>query len=340
AVTHTLTITATGQLPDEVQLVATGLSVLGSQQPAGGGTPIVASQGVFTLTLPPLSGDILTPLVAQDLNAPAAPTNLIATPGLNQVSLTWNAPVSALKYDVYRSYVMGGGYQWITATATTAFTDTSVTNGTFYYYVVNATDAAGNQGADSAEAFAVPSVPVTSAILQSPKTFTHTIGVTPTVPIYGRVGAIGITDFNGNQNQIVAQVGYGIGASATWTTWTPMTFTARVGNEYDYQASARPEITGTFDVLVRFSTNSGLTWTYGDQNGPGTATPGVMDVVSGSDVTPPAAPTLSVTNSAAAFVALQWTAVGDAAEYWLYRHGPGGSFGAPQVKFTAASTVY
>ena len=119
-----------------------------------------------------------------------------------------------------------------------------------------------------------------------------------------------------------------------------MTFTARVGNEYDYQASVRPEITGTFDVLVRFSTNSGLTWTYGDQNGLGTATPGVMDVVSGPDVTPPAAPTLSVTNSAAAFVALQWTTVGDAAEYGLYRYGPSGSFGVPQVKLTAASTVY
>ncbi len=235
---------------------------------------------------------------------------------------------------------MGGGYQWITSTSTTIFTDTSVTNGTFYYYVVNASDAVGNQGADSVEAFAVPSVPVTSAVLQSPKTFTHTLGVTSTVPLYGRVGAIGITDFNGNQNQIVAQVGYGTGASATWTTWTPMTYTARVANEYDYQASVRPEITGTFDVLVRFSTNSGLTWTYGDQNGLGTATPGVMDVVADSDVTPPTAPTLSVINSAAAFVALQWTAVGDTAEYWLYRHGPGGSFGVPQVKLAAATTVY
>nr|MBP7687347.1 hypothetical protein [Thermoflexales bacterium] len=329
-VTHTVSITATGDLPDAVQMQHT-LSI---------DPPVTAVNGVFSIVLPPLSGEVLHPVTGQDLIAPAAPTDLTATSGLNQVGLTWTAPVSALKYDVYRSYVMGGGYQWITSTSTTIFTDTSVTNGTFYYYVVNASDAVGNQGADSVEAFAVPSVPVTSAVLQSPKTFTHTLGVTSTMPLYGRVGAIGITDFNGNQNQIVAQVGYGTGASATWTTWTPMTYTARVANEYDYQASVRPEITGTFDVLVRFSTNSGLTWTYGDQNGLGTATPGIMDVVSGADVTPPAAPTLSVINSAAAFVALQWTAVGDTAEYWLYRHGPGGSFSVPQVKLTAASTVY
>jgi glycosidase/fibronectin type 3 domain-containing protein len=339
SVTHTLMITATGDLPDAVSLYRSGLSNLAAPL-GGGGTPIVAANGVFSITLPPLSGEVLLPAPGQDLTPPAAPTSLTATPGLNLVGLTWICPTQAIKFDVYRSYVIGGGYQWITTTNTTVFTDTSAVNGTFYYYVVKATDAAGNQGANSNEAFAVPSVPVTSAILQSPKVFTHTIGITPTVPIYGRVGAIGVTDASGNQNQIVAQVGYGTGSSATWTTWTPMTFTARVGNEYDYQASVRPEITGTFDVLVRFSTNSALTWTYGDQNGIGTATPGVLYVVAGSDVTPPAAPTLSVIGSAAAFVALQWTSIGDAAEYWLYRHGPGGSFGAPQVRLTAPSTIY
>ena len=329
-VTHTVTVTATGDLPNSVQLQHT-LSI---------DPPVTAVNGVFSIVLPPLSGEVLLPVTGQDLIAPAAPTNLTATPGLNQVSLTWSSPLTAQKFDVYRSYVMGGGYQWITSTSTAAFTDTSVINGTFYYYVVNATDAVGNRSADSSEAFAVPSVAITSAVLQSPKTFTHTLGITPTVAIVGRVGASGITDANGNQDQIVAQVGFGTGAPGAWGTWTPMTYAARVGDEYDYQASLRPEITGTFDVLVRFSTNSGLAWTYGDQTGLGMATPGVMEVIADADVTPPDAPTLSVTDSAAAFVALDWTPVGDAAEYWLYRHGPGGSFGTPLVKLGTPTTTY
>lgn len=338
-VTKTLTITVTGQLPDAVQLLPA--YAVSGHAPLGGGGPIVtATNGVFTYTLPPLSAEVLVPVDGQDLIAPSAPLSLTAQAGNAQVALNWNSVVDAARYDVYRSYVIGGGYRWITTTTSTAITDTTVTNGQRYYYVVNATDAAGNKGGYSNEAAATPSVQISYAILESPKTLTHTIGITPTVAIYGRVGVPGVTDVDGNQSQVMAQVGFGTGAPAAWTTWTPMAFNARFGSQYEYQASLRPEITGTFDLLVRFSTNGGLDWTYGDQNGLGTANPGVLNVIAAADITPPDAPTLSLAGSAASYVALQWTTVSDAAEYWLYRHGPGGSFDLPLVKLSAPTTAF
>ena len=49
------------------------------------------------------------------------------------------------------------------------------------------------------------------------------------------------------------------------------------GNNYEYMGTLRPSLAGVYDYLVRFSTDGGLTWTYGDQDGyiPGpAATPG------------------------------------------------------------------
>ena len=87
---------------------------------------------------------------------PAAPTGLTATAGNGQVSLTWNASAGATSYNVKRSTASGGPYTTISSPTTTSYSDTSVTNGTPYYYVVSAVNSAG-ESANSTQASATPS---------------------------------------------------------------------------------------------------------------------------------------------------------------------------------------
>jgi hypothetical protein len=102
---------------------------------------------------------------------PAPPTNLTATAGDTEVSLAWSASSGATSYHVKRSTTSGGPYTQIAAPTSSAYVDTSVTNGTTYYYVVSAVNSAG-ESANSAQVSALPSKP-------PPTTFGTWINVTP-----------------------------------------------------------------------------------------------------------------------------------------------------------------
>ena len=93
---------------------------------------------------------------------PATPSGLTATAGNQQVGLTWSAVTTASSYHVKRGTVSGGPYSTIASPTTTSYTDTSLTNGTAYYYVVSAVNANG-ESANSSEKSATPTIPVTGA---------------------------------------------------------------------------------------------------------------------------------------------------------------------------------
>jgi hypothetical protein len=93
---------------------------------------------------------------------PAAPTGLSANPGNTQATLTWSATSGATSYHVKRSTTSGGPYTQVGAPTSTSYNDTSLTNGTTYYYVVSALNSSGESG-NSAQASAVPAAPSTTA---------------------------------------------------------------------------------------------------------------------------------------------------------------------------------
>lgn len=91
---------------------------------------------------------------------PSAPSGLNASAGNAQVALTWNASSGATSYNLKRSTTSGGPYTTLAANLTaTSYNDTSTVNGTTYYYVVSAVNAAG-ESANSAQVSATPQATV------------------------------------------------------------------------------------------------------------------------------------------------------------------------------------
>jgi hypothetical protein len=130
-------------------------------------TGVVSAEGTVSWTLSPDTTDAgkgLVPLVGFQLLvtgediAPAAPTNLVATAGSGQVGLSWTASSGATSYSVRRSTTTGTGYALLASGLnTTSYTDTNVTAGTTYYYVVTASKSSPPaESGYSTEASATP----------------------------------------------------------------------------------------------------------------------------------------------------------------------------------------
>ncbi len=88
---------------------------------------------------------------------PAAPTGLAATAASGAVSLAWTAVSGATSYNVYRASSTGalGTKTKIAAATASSYVDSTVTNGTTYYYQVTAVNA-GGESSGSNEASATP----------------------------------------------------------------------------------------------------------------------------------------------------------------------------------------
>jgi cellulose 1,4-beta-cellobiosidase len=103
--------------------------------------------------------------------APAAPANLTATPGNAQVVLTWTALLGATHYNVKQALSSCGPFTTIASTGLNNYTNTDLTNGVVYYYVVSALNV-GGESTNSAVAAATPQSPLTAV----PTALTATAG--------------------------------------------------------------------------------------------------------------------------------------------------------------------
>ncbi len=106
--------------------------------------------------------------------APAAPGSVTATPGDTQVTLSWAASSSATSYHVKRSATSGGTTTTVGSPSATTFTDTALTNGTQYFYVVSALNTYG-ESANSSQVNATPQAPKADITVTLDPTQTHAI---------------------------------------------------------------------------------------------------------------------------------------------------------------------
>jgi len=279
------------------------------------------------ITVPANTGLVLV-LGDETLSPPPAPVIDLAVTGTSAttVDLGWSASTGTDAYDVYRSYLSGGGYSLVGTTPGTSFTDVDLTPGERVYYIVIAKNSvSGLEAQASNEVNALPAYIIGWANLQWPPTINHTIGITPTENIYGQVYIDGVTYLPGVTPGLMAQVGFGpVGSdpmdNLDWT-WEDAVFNTNAGNNDEFMGNLTPEILGTFAYVYRYSTDGGETWFYADLNGPFAGTPpnpGILTVNPSLDTAPPTAPVLSITDWSASTIDLEWTLSTDDVAVYAY----------------------
>ena len=234
--------------------------------------------------------------------APPVPAGLAATAGNAQVALTWNASAGASGYYVQRGTASGGPYAQITAQGATSFTDTGLTNGTKYFYVVSSYNAQG-ASANSAEVNATPVAPAPGV----PTGLTATAGNAQVTLSW--TASSGATSYNVKRSTTNGS-GYQTIGSPTTASFTNTGLTN--GTTYFYVVSA-----------VNGAGESG-------NSTPASATPAAAPQ-------PPAAPTGLTASAGNALVSLTWTASGGATSYHVKRSTTNGSGYAQVGAPTAAS---
>ncbi len=159
------TVTATGA-PVAISSAGTNSNefvVSGITMP---GTVAAGQSAPFTVTFTPsATGTATASLTFQSNAAPAAVTQSLTGSGTaatqHSVQLTWVASTNVIGYNVYRSSTSGGPYTILNPSliGTIAYTDTTVSAGTTYYYVVTAVDSSSKESGYSNETKAVIPTP-------------------------------------------------------------------------------------------------------------------------------------------------------------------------------------
>ncbi|HEX8234533.1 MAG TPA: fibronectin type III domain-containing protein [Abditibacteriaceae bacterium] len=232
---------------------------------------------------------------------PAAPTGLTATSGNAQVSLSWTASAGATSYTVKRGTAPGGPYNTtFTNITTTSYTNTGLTNGTAYYYVVTATNAAG-ESPNSNQASATPQQGAPSP----PASLTAT---------------------SGN-----AQVSLSWTASAGATSYTVKRGTAP-GGPYN---TTFTNITTTSYTNTGLTNSTNYWYVVTASNSSGES--GNSNEVNAYPQAAPAAPTDLTATAGDAQIALSWTASAGAGNYIVKRSTTAGG-GYSTVGMTTATS--
>ncbi len=239
-------------------------------------------------------------------NPPAAPTGLVATPGVNTVGLSWNAVSGASGYKVLRG-TSTGVYSVTNNTASNAYTDNSAVGGTQYFYVVQATNASGSS-ASSTEVPAMPSI----ALPNVPAGLTAT-GTNGAVQVSWAV-ATGAASYN---------------VKRSTTTGTEVTITNVATTSY-YDTDV---VNGTSYFYKVSSTNAAGESANSSE-------------VSAAPNLPPTAPTALVATAGSNQVSLSWTGSAGAVSYNIKRSiisGSGystiGTTTDPTVAFTDLTAI-
>ena len=92
----------------------------------------------------------------------SAPSGVVATASAGKIDLTWSAVATATSYNIYRGTTSGSLSQLVSNVTGTSYSDTTVTNGTQYYYTVRTFN-----GAESVDSTQVTGLPIASFAINS-----------------------------------------------------------------------------------------------------------------------------------------------------------------------------
>ena len=238
-------------------------------------------------------------------SVPTAPAALQAAAGNAQVGLSWSATSGATSYHVKRATTSGGPYTQAAAPTATSFTDTGLTNGTTYFYVVSALNSEG-EGANSAETSAKPEAPTQAP--SAPSGVMASAGNAQVALIWG--ASSGATSYNVKRGTTTGGP-YSKVSSPTASNFTDTGLTN--GTTYFYVVSA-----------VNSVGESG-------NSAQASATPAAP-----AQPQPPAAPTALQATAGNAQVALSWIASSGATSYHVKR---GTATGGPYTQIAAPAAA-
>jgi len=187
--------------------------------------------------------------------APAAPSGLLATPGDQEVTLTWDAVATATSYNVYRATSSGalGTKTKINAASITGLTydDLAVTNATMYYYQVTAVNSGGESvGSTEASAPVINLTGSTWNISETVRTNSCGSDIGLTVPFTATITqAAGASAFSGTLSGGGSFTGTVSGRTVTITGSEPYTAKGHLGT-LDFQSSGTWANTATAITLT------------------------------------------------------------------------------------------
>ncbi|MCX6872923.1 MAG: DUF6288 domain-containing protein [Verrucomicrobia bacterium] len=193
----------------------------------------------------------------------APPTNLLAAPGNNHVGLTWTVSAGATGYYVKRSLTNGGAYTVIGNPNTASYDDPTAANGTTYYYVVSAINAAG-ESANSSQVSAIPAVQRSTTTLVSSPVATGSYGdavtFTATVTVFGGPATGTVTFRDGTTELGIGTLSSGTATFATSTLAVANhSVTASFGGDATFAGSVSAPL--AYVVTAKALTITGITAT-------------------------------------------------------------------------------
>jgi fibronectin type 3 domain-containing protein len=237
----------------------------------------------------------ITPVIPA--TAPEAPSGLTVVAGNAQVTVNWTTVTGARSYTVYRSTTPGSQGAKIGSSSTTTFSDTTVANGTAYFYAVTADNAAGEGPAS-----------------------VQSRGATPTVPAVAPAAPTGVNGTAGN-GQVTVRWTSVAGATSydVYRSTAPGSQGAKVGSSSTTAFNDTAVVNGTAYFYAVTADNAA-------GEGPASVqSPGVTPAV---PVAAPAAPTGVNVTAANAKVTVTWTASAGSTSYNLYRSTVQGTRGS------------
>jgi fibronectin type 3 domain-containing protein len=221
------------------------------------------------------------------LPAPALTSGGVTT---TTATLNWTAEANATAYTVSRSTTSGSGYTQVYSGTGTTFTDTGLSLGTTYYYILSYTVADGGTSVNS------PELPVkTDTILVGPPTVTQNSNLMPYL-IDLSWGAVALADSYNVYRSDTADGTYTLLTSTTGTSYSDTT--VNQGSTYYYEVSAVNDA-GEGPLSAPFAAQTAV------------------------DTVPPTTVTSSAQTDST--ITLNWVGVSGATNYNLYRTTTPGS---------------